>query len=166
MTLRSTTLTLAMLAGLAAAPAGAAAAPPSLSLTTPATASTGSELPVGVNASFTDGANGSQALTLFLIRPGAGGCPASGVAPSGAEVLLSREPADQVLIVSEITSKLSVPGSWTVCAYLGASGAVTASASQAVAVSGAPMAQAVVSKVKKHHKHHAKTKHSKKTTKP
>jgi hypothetical protein len=172
MTLRSNTLTvaLAVLGGLAAGPAGALASTgTSLNLTAPTTASTGTELPIGVNAAFADGANGSQALTLFLLRPGAGGCPAGGVAPAGADVLLSREPADQVLIVGAISDELTVPGSWTVCAYMTDSPtSITALASQVVAVSGRSIAQAVTpprSKVKAHHKHNKKTAHTKPSAK-
>lgn len=172
MTLRSNALSvsLAVLAGLAAAPAGALAdAPTALSINVASSSTTGASIPIGVNASFTGGDNGSQALTLFLLPPGAGACPADGVAPSGAQVLLSHEAADQVLIVNALSNQFTMPGAWKVCAYMATPSSVTASASQAVAVTGKRLVQATAHKTSKaKHKtkqHHASSK-VKKTKKP
>ncbi len=102
----------------------------------PASVHTGRQAPFEVTSSFTQGANGSEALTVFLIAPPDRTCPADAVAPAGADSVLSGEAADQVLIVNALSGVLDVPGAWTACAYLTAGGSVTASASQPLTVTG------------------------------
>jgi hypothetical protein len=136
----------------------------SVSVTIPAGARTGTPFAVEVASSFSDAANGAEQLTAFLLPPTAGACPTRAVAPTGADVLLAGEAADQVLIVNALAGRLAVPGSWTACAYLVRGGVVTASASQRFSVSGAALHAAAASHPKaKHHKvkhHKAKAGHT------
>lgn len=155
---------------LIAAAAFAAVGPPGaladtgVALTVPSGATTGTPLSIGVASSYDDGANGSELLTVFLVPPTGGPCPARAVAPAGAKVVLAREPADQVLIVNALSGALAVPGTWTACAYLTLGGVVTAAASQPLAVSGPAIANAGAApsghqKAKHHKAKHHKAKH-------
>jgi hypothetical protein len=141
---RTALLTLLTSLGLAVAPAAALAdSGTTLSLSgLPSSASTGTTVPFEVDSSYSNGPNGSQLMTVFFQPPADGACPATATPPSNANVLLTEEPADQVLVVDGVSAPLDLPGLWTLCAYLTSSGSVSASASQPVTLTGAAISSA------------------------
>lgn len=109
-----------------------------LTVTAPATASTGSDLPINLVGAFAQTGSDSQTVSLFVVPPAAGTCPAGEAPPATADVVVVDLPVDPVVVLNASSDALYVPGTWTVCAYLGDQGTVVAAASQAVAVSGPP----------------------------
>jgi hypothetical protein len=128
---------LAAALGLLAVPAGSLASGAiSLNISAPLTALRGSPISLQVNSAFSNGANGSRDLSLWLQPPSDGACPSGVRAPHNADILLTREPADQVLQVDAQSSPLNKSGSWNVCGYLTHSGSISARAHHRVTVTG------------------------------
>jgi hypothetical protein len=76
-------------------------------------------------------------LDIFVLEPGAGGCPAQAVMPPGADPVLIDEPVDNFLTITDLSDNLNSPGQWSLCGYLSdASAATVASSSVSFMVSG------------------------------
>ena len=84
--------------------------------------------------------SGTRYLTIFLVPPQVGNCPADPVAPAGADLLLASEAVDDQTPVSDMSDPLDRSGEWQLCGYLSTSASqpgaqVTARSHQPVMVS-------------------------------
>jgi hypothetical protein len=107
----------ACIAGPTSAVLGATNTHAAVKITAPRTAAAGARISFKVVSTYAVLSNGAEALTVFIAPPRTS-CPKAVRPPHGADTLLSREPADRVLIANVISDPLGRAGTWTVCAYL------------------------------------------------
>lgn len=131
---------IAVLMGLACFSAAAVAdetgaGSPTLSLSVTEPVSTGESVHFTGSSSYT--IPEQLYLTVFVLPPGASGCPAQAAMPAGADPVLIGEPVDNFLMISALSDELDQPGTWTLCSYLSNSQQTTMASSEVpFAVSG------------------------------
>jgi hypothetical protein len=106
-----------------------------VTMSVPKSAPKGQIVKFVVSSRFSDAGNGAEDMTIFLAPPSAPACPKTPRPPHGADVVLSNEPADRVLVVDAQSDHLEQSGHWGVCSYLVKGRKITAKASASLQVS-------------------------------
>jgi hypothetical protein len=121
MVCRCTYGSMAVLMGLACLSAAALAdeptsGPPMLSLSIAGPVRTGEPVQFSGQSAYTS--SEQLYLSVFVLPPAAGGCPAQAIVPDGTDPVLIDEPVDNYLTISALSDELNVPGTWTLCGQL------------------------------------------------